>query len=290
VPFLVVLALIGGGAAFALVDGGGSDKSSKKDSTEEALPTITNSTPETDSSSSGNTTTVEDCSSVSPIDDTVPATTTDPTTGQPIDASGQPTDATGDEIPEFGSDGSGGIGDASGVPSTDPGSSDTVTVDSNGNLCPSSSGTSTDSTFTDPASTTPTTSTSPTSTTPTTSTTSTTPTTSTTSGTASGDWPAGKEGWTVVVAGYANDENRARDVAANVKEDGFADSGVLFSSDFSTLCPGFWVVFSGQLSSRSQAEKRLDALSAKDYAGMYVREIKRGSTHPDDCTQARPQN
>jgi hypothetical protein len=66
---------------------------------------------------------------------------------------------------------------------------------------------------------------------------------------------------------------------------------VLFSSEFSSLCPGFYVVFSGTFDSRSQANNRLDDLSDKDYAGMYVREIKRsGGAAPSSCTQSRPQN
>jgi hypothetical protein len=264
VPFLVVLALIGGGLAFAFVDGGDSENSSGKDKTEPALPEITNSTP-TETGSSTQTTTVADCATAG-LDGTQPA----------IDGSTGDTSPT-EDIPSLG-DGSGAtdgsaFGDPS-IPSTDGTSGATVTVDQQGNLCPASGSGTPTVPSTDPTATTPT-----------------TPTTATTStgATASGDWPAGEEGWTVVVAYYPS-ESRATQAAADLQEDGFSDGGVLFSTDFPNLCPDLYVVFSGVFDGESQAESRKEDLSRKDYAGMYVREIKNSGDRPSSCQTARPQN
>ncbi|MCW2920250.1 MAG: hypothetical protein JWL76_124 [Thermoleophilia bacterium] len=292
VPFLVVLALVGAGVAFALVEGGKDNTSSKgKDNgTEAALPTITNETPETTSSTE--TTTLQDCDPGQPLGGTQPAVTDDSALDPGTD---------GEQIPSLSTDGSDTSDPAddfasSDIPSIEPTETDSsVTVDQNGNLCASQDGTSpggtdtggTDTSGTDTGGTdtggtngsgTPV------------DTTNTDTDTSGSGSTASGDWPSGKQGWTVIVAGYPTEE-RATQRAADVQEDGFDDSGVLFSTDFLSLCPGIHVVFSGVFDAKGQADKRLDALAAKpDYAGMYVREIKTSGTRPSGCTQVRTQN
>ncbi len=282
VPFLVILALVGAGVAFALVEGGKENTGSKgKDNgTEAALPTITNDTaPETTSSTE--TTTLQDCDPGQPLGGTEPAV---------IDDAALDPGTSGEEIPSLSPDGSDTSDPAddfasSDIPSIEPSGSDsTVTVDQNGNLCASQGssggeGTPVD-TSTDPVDTSGTDTTA----------TSTGTDTTTTGATASGDWPAGKEGWTVIVAGYPTEE-RATQRAADVQEDGFSDSGVLFSTDFLSLCPGIHVVFSGVFDTEGQANDRLDDLAAKpDYAGMYVREIKTSGARPSGCTQVRTQN
>lgn len=294
IPFLVVLALVGAGIAFALVEGG-KEATSGKDTngTEPALPTITNSTPETTASTE--TTTLQDCDPNQALGGTEPAIIDDSSPSDPgSDPSISDPSTSGEEIPSLSPDGStpddpsGGFGEdiPSIEPPEEPGSESdsdtTVTVDQNGNLCPSQDG-STGSTppdgSTDPGSTTPGTDTSG----------ATTPTTPT-GATASGDWPSGKEGWTVIVAGYPTEE-RATQRSADVQEDGFEDSGVLLSTNFQSLCPGIHVVFSGVFDTEDQAEGRLNELAAKpDYAGMYVREIKTSGSRPTGCTQVQTRN
>ena len=282
VPFLVVLALVGAGVAFALVEGGKENTGSKgKDGgTEPALPTITNSTPETTSSTE--TITLQDCDPGQPLGGTQPAvaddSALDSTTDEQIPSLSTDGSATTDPADDFAS---------SDIPSIEPTESDSnVTVDQNGFLC-DDQGTTSPNAPVDPTGT----DTSGTDTTGTgTDTTSTATTPATTGATASGDWPTGKEGWTVIVAGYPTEE-RATQRAADVQEDGFDGSGVLFSTDFLSLCPGIHVVFSGVFDTEGQAERRLDELAAKpDYAGMYVREIKTTVARPSGCTQVRTQN
>jgi hypothetical protein len=82
-------------------------------------------------------------------------------------------------------------------------------------------------------------------------------------------WPSGKSGWTVVLASKAS-ESEADDAAQGFIDDGIGDVGVLNSDNFSSLKPGFWVVFSGQYDSQSEASDALDGVDAKD---AYIRRI-----------------
>ena len=104
------------------------------------------------------------------------------------------------------------------------------------------SGTTTSTPTTSTPTSTPTTST-PTTSTPTTS----TPTTSTTA-----SWPAGTQAWTVILAS-ATSQATAESIAAKATGDGLS-AGVLYSSAYSTLTPGYWVVFSGTYSTSSAAQ------------------------------------
>lgn len=294
IPFLIVLALIGGGVAFALVDGGSSSSSSKKtESDEPSLPEITNSVPETTSTTQ--TVTLQDCDPAQPLDGTQPAVTPGSTTAQPAvtgdaastgDPTGTSDPAAGEQIPSLAPNGSeSAAGDAFADPSvpsttsTDESGAETVTVDQDGNLCsPTSDGTTTTPGGTDTG-------------------TSTNPGTDTgastnsgaggtgTGATASGDWPSGTDGWTVIVAGYPTQE-RATQRAADLQEDGFSDGGVLFSSDFTSLCPGIYVVFSGVFTSEAKARSRMAELEKSNYAGMYAREIRASGPAAQGCTAA----
>jgi hypothetical protein len=88
--------------------------------------------------------------------------------------------------------------------------------------------------------------------------------------TASAEWPAGKSGWTVVLSSETS-ESKAKDAADTFAGEGISGVGVLRSDDFSSLKPGFWVVFSGQYDSQSQASDALDGIDAKD---AYIRRIE----------------
>jgi hypothetical protein len=82
-------------------------------------------------------------------------------------------------------------------------------------------------------------------------------------------WPSGKSGWTVVLASKTS-ESEANAAAEGFGSDGIADVGVLHSNDFSSLKSGFWVVFSGQYDSQSEASDALDGIDARD---AYIRRI-----------------
>ncbi|MCW2928510.1 MAG: hypothetical protein JWM86_2478, partial [Thermoleophilia bacterium] len=204
-------------------------------------------------------------------------------------------DGSSEQIPQLGDQNpdaaAGGFEDpAAALPSTEPGSGGgdgTVTVDQDGNICPSDGAAATD-----PLDTTATADTTG-STSSTASTGATTGTTSTTSTNASGGWPAGKAGWTVVVAGYptasANAQGRAQERAQDLQDDGFTDGGVLLSDEYKSLCPGFYVAYSGVFETERAAKARKSELAAKDpstYVNVYPREIKANGTPQGECTSA----
>lgn len=279
-PLIILVLLGGGGLAFLFLDGGDAERSrdSARQETESALPEITNSIPPTTSSTL--TTTLQDCDPSQPLDGSQPAVV-DGGTGT---GTGTSTDgAFGEQIPELGpadptDTGAGGFDDVGGdVPSIEPTEPDaTVTVDQNGKLCEpvgagAGAGTA-DGTGTPPID----------------GGTATPPAGATSS---TGDWPAGRDGWTVVVAGYgsetANPEARAQQRAADVQADGF-DAGVLFSSDFTSLCPGFHVVFSGVFDSSAEARAHMADLAATgNYADMYDREIRTSGEPAQGCRPVR---
>jgi cell division septation protein DedD len=89
-------------------------------------------------------------------------------------------------------------------------------------------------------------------------------------GSANARWPAGKSGWTVVLASDSS-ESDARDKAKGFAANGIAGVGVLDSDDFSSLRGGYWVVFAGRYDSQSEASDALDGVDAKD---AYIRRIE----------------
>ena len=52
------------------------------------------------------------------------------------------------------------------------------------------------------------------------------------------------------------------------------DAGVLHSNDYSSLNPGYWVVFAGQYSSASQASSHIQEYAGKGFSGGYPRQVK----------------
>jgi len=84
-----------------------------------------------------------------------------------------------------------------------------------------------------------------------------------------GSWPAGKRGFTVVLASptsRAAAEKRAEAEAAKGTE-----VGVLDSDDFSSLRGGYFVVFSGVYDTENAAEAALEGLGDAD--GAYIRRV-----------------
>ena len=97
----------------------------------------------------------------------------------------------------------------------------------------------------------------------------------TTRPTASGElttWPARRPGWTIVLA---SDATRAAATARarRARRDGFEEVGVLESSRYGSLHPGYFVVFSGIYPSRNEAEDALAEVQDRGYERAYVREI-----------------
>ena len=110
----------------------------------------------------------------------------------------------------------------------------------------------------------------PSPTTPGDTTTSSAPTTTDTPPTGASDWPAGTTAWTAILSSLGT-ESAAQ--AAKTKLEGEGEqAGVLFSSDFPDLRPGYYVVFSGQYDGRSAAVAQATKLRAQ-FPGAYARQI-----------------
>lgn len=87
-------------------------------------------------------------------------------------------------------------------------------------------------------------------------------------------WPAGFDGYTVALA---SDRLRsdALGAASKASAAGLGDVGVVWSSDYSSLRPGYWFVWSGIYTTAGEAE--VDVAQAEDagFAGAYVRRVAR---------------
>jgi hypothetical protein len=91
-------------------------------------------------------------------------------------------------------------------------------------------------------------------------------------------WPAGQSGYTVVLESIpASPDGRALALerARSASRAGLPQVGVLDSSRFSSLHPGYSVVFSGIYDSRDAADRALAAANAKGFSAAYVRQITR---------------
>jgi len=85
------------------------------------------------------------------------------------------------------------------------------------------------------------------------------------------DWPSGKTAWTAVLASVRS-ESDARSAKSRVSGGG-DPAGVLFSTGFSGLRPGYWVVFSGIYPAQSTANAQALKLRP-DFPGAYARRIE----------------
>jgi SPOR domain len=87
-------------------------------------------------------------------------------------------------------------------------------------------------------------------------------------------WPAGQSGWTVVLASLpeASGRGAADQAAQRALDAGLPEAGVLNSSDYSSLHPGYWVVFSGIYDSQDEAQGALETARAT-YPQAYARQI-----------------
>jgi hypothetical protein len=91
-------------------------------------------------------------------------------------------------------------------------------------------------------------------------------------------WPAGQSGYTVVLESIpASSDGRALALerARSASRAGLPQVGVLDSSRYSSLHPGYSVVFSGIYDSREEANRAQGAANAKGFSAAYVRQITR---------------
>ena len=104
-------------------------------------------------------------------------------------------------------------------------------------------------------------------------------TTTTNSTTTTGDtiisWPSGTDGFTVVLKSTPVSEGRgpAESAAPQAINRGLPEVGILSSSNYSTLNPGYYVTFTGVYDSQSEAENALPRARASGFPTAYVREV-----------------
>lgn len=83
-----------------------------------------------------------------------------------------------------------------------------------------------------------------------------------------GDWPGGS-GYSAMLGAFSS-EASARVRQREATELGL-DAGVLYSSSFSSLRPGYWVVFSGTFASQEEAAERAARAQELGYTDSYPR-------------------
>jgi hypothetical protein len=90
-------------------------------------------------------------------------------------------------------------------------------------------------------------------------------------------WPAGRSGFTVVLESIPTSAGRslALERARAASRAGLPQVGVLDSGRYSSLHPGYYVVFSGVYGSSGQAETARAAAAEKGFQLAYSREITR---------------
>lgn len=83
-----------------------------------------------------------------------------------------------------------------------------------------------------------------------------------------GDWPGGSA-YSAMLGAFSSEENaQARQREATGRG---LDAGLLYSSEFSSLTPGYWIVFSGRFSSESEAAAQARRARALGYSDSYPR-------------------
>jgi hypothetical protein len=74
------------------------------------------------------------------------------------------------------------------------------------------------------------------------------------------EWPSDEEGWTIALATFPQTAGRAVALkrARAARRKGLPQVGVLDSSRYASLHPGYWIVFSGIYSSEAEATSSLE--------------------------------
>jgi len=88
-------------------------------------------------------------------------------------------------------------------------------------------------------------------------------------------WPPNKDGFTVVLKSVPTSKGRSRAEAAadKARTNGLSQAGILNSTDFSSLNPGYYVTFTGIYDTESQANAALPNARSKGFPTAYVREV-----------------
>jgi hypothetical protein len=88
-------------------------------------------------------------------------------------------------------------------------------------------------------------------------------------------WPAGLGGFTVVLlsAPAPNGQGHPEAVARRAARAGLQQVGVLDSSNYSSLHPGYYIVFAGIYGGDSDAATALETVRARGFGGAYVARV-----------------
>ncbi len=98
------------------------------------------------------------------------------------------------------------------------------------------------------------------------------PTASPTTGSTTGSWPPNDSAWTVILASEDTADG-ATQAARRATDAGLPGVGLLYSSDFRTLRPGWHVAYSGQFSSKEEAMSRAAQARAAGFSDAYQRYV-----------------
>ena len=86
------------------------------------------------------------------------------------------------------------------------------------------------------------------------------------------DWPGGSA-YAAMLGAFSVESNAwARQREATARG---LDAGVLWSSDYSSLTPGYWIVFSGSFPSSAEAAERASRAKELGYSDSYPRFVSR---------------
>jgi len=90
-------------------------------------------------------------------------------------------------------------------------------------------------------------------------------------------WPSGRNGWTIVLVSYPSVNGRpsAQQTAAKALHTHLPDVGILDSSDYASLQPGYLVVFTGIYGTQDAAENAVTTAHAAGFSGAYVCQVAR---------------
>ena len=90
-------------------------------------------------------------------------------------------------------------------------------------------------------------------------------------------WPANANGWTIVLVSYPKQGGRASAVAtaARAVKASLHQVGILDSGAYSSLQPGYYVVFTGVFASKDDADAAVSTARQAGFGGAYSRQIAR---------------
>ena len=90
-------------------------------------------------------------------------------------------------------------------------------------------------------------------------------------------WPASQTGWTIVLVSYPKTfgHPQALATATQAAKKGLNQVGVVDSSLYASLQPGYYVVFAGIYASRADSDAAVGTARQAGFPGAYSREIAR---------------